>query len=141
MITLRDVEAQVMRFPIFINDNDETAQELEEFTFPKKEEVQQEIMERKQDDLLSFQESPQITSEADAKNEKFMECQEDHKEGQQETEIDDIEKSKGDSCKRLEENNEERKPLMEFKRNFENSNLHIEDSKRQITTSIRGANG
>ncbi|KAI5681854.1 hypothetical protein M9H77_03082 [Catharanthus roseus] len=64
-ITLQDVEEQVMTFPMFMDDDDETAQEPEEFTFPEEEDVQQEIMEMRQDDLLSFEEPPQITSEAE----------------------------------------------------------------------------
>ncbi|KAI5664418.1 hypothetical protein M9H77_23741 [Catharanthus roseus] len=116
MITLRDVEEQVMTFPKFIDDDDEIAQESEEFTFSKKEEGQQEITERRQDDRLSFEEPPQITNEGkeskrderlpenknefeegepEKENENFLESHEDHKEGGQETEIDDIETSEG----------------------------------------------
>ncbi|KAI5668438.1 hypothetical protein M9H77_18291 [Catharanthus roseus] len=104
-------------------------------------EVQQEITERGQDDFPSFEEPPQITSEPEKKNENFVESHENHKEERQDTEIDDIEKSEGvnpltnetnfvpvddslclkELCKQLEENDEERRPLMEFKGDFENA--------------------
>ncbi|KAI5664513.1 hypothetical protein M9H77_23836 [Catharanthus roseus] len=58
MIILRDVEEQVMTFPMIMDDDDETAQEPEELTFSKKEEGQQEIMEMRQDDHPSFEEPP-----------------------------------------------------------------------------------
>ncbi|KAI5681762.1 hypothetical protein M9H77_02990 [Catharanthus roseus] len=81
-----------MTFPMFMDDDDETAQEREEFTFPEEEEVQQEIMERRQDNLPSFEEPLQIIKK---ENENFVESYEDHKEGRQEAEISNIEKSAG----------------------------------------------
>ncbi|KAI5676797.1 hypothetical protein M9H77_07747 [Catharanthus roseus] len=46
-VTLWDVEEQVMTFPMFMDDDDEIAQELEEFTFLEEEEIQQEIIQKK----------------------------------------------------------------------------------------------
>ncbi|KAI5658063.1 hypothetical protein M9H77_26856 [Catharanthus roseus] len=105
MITLQDVEEQVITFLMFMYDDDENAQEPKEFTFPEKEEVKQEIIEMRQDDLPSFELPPQITSEVEEskrdeclpenkhevekgepekENENFVESLEDHKEGRQE---------------------------------------------------------
>ncbi|KAI5653364.1 hypothetical protein M9H77_30551 [Catharanthus roseus] len=94
---------------MFMDDNDETTQESEEFTFSEKEEVHQEIMERRQDDLPSFEEPRQITSEVEEyllgnkiefeevnlekENEGRLEIQEGHVEEQQETGIEVIDKS------------------------------------------------
>ncbi|KAI5653307.1 hypothetical protein M9H77_30494 [Catharanthus roseus] len=65
--------------PMFMDDDDETAQEPKEST------------------SQGFPEPLPNTSEVEEKkeNEKFAKCQEDHKEGRQETEIDDIDKSEG----------------------------------------------
>ncbi|KAI5677528.1 hypothetical protein M9H77_08478 [Catharanthus roseus] len=59
--------------------------------------------------------------EPEKENENFVKIHEDHKKGRRETEIDNIEKSEGESCKELEENDEERRPLMEFRGNFKNA--------------------
>ncbi|KAI5675752.1 hypothetical protein M9H77_06702 [Catharanthus roseus] len=101
-VTFQDVEEQGMMFRMFMDDDDEIAQEPKEFTFPEEKEVQQEIEEKRQDDLLSFNEPPQITSEAEEckrdeslqenknefeegepvkKSKKFAESEEDQKEG------------------------------------------------------------
>ncbi|KAI5681766.1 hypothetical protein M9H77_02994 [Catharanthus roseus] len=103
-VTLQDVKEQVMTFPIFMDDDDddENAQEPEVFTLPEEEEVLQEIMERRHDNFPSFEGPPQFTGEAkererneclsenknefeedelEKENEKFVESQEDHKEG------------------------------------------------------------
>ncbi|KAI5668568.1 hypothetical protein M9H77_18421 [Catharanthus roseus] len=128
MVTLGDVEEQLITFPMFMDDNYEIAQELEEYTSQGFQELlpnTSEVEESKKDEctpenIIEFEER-----EPEKENEKITKSPEDHKKGRQETEINDIEKSERVNPLTLEtnfvlENNKERKPLMEFKGDFEN---------------------
>ncbi|KAI5676950.1 hypothetical protein M9H77_07900 [Catharanthus roseus] len=142
MVTLHNVEEQVMKFPMFMDDEDETAQEPEESTFSRFQEPLPNtgvVEESKKGECLSGNKNEFEDGDPEKENENFVESHESHKEGQQETEIDDIENSDGvnllthkinfvlvdnslcmqESWKQPKENDEEKRRLMEFKENFE----------------------
>ncbi|KAI5663564.1 hypothetical protein M9H77_22887 [Catharanthus roseus] len=143
-VTLWDEDEQEITFPMFMDDKDDTAQELKESTSQGFKEPllnASKVEESKKDECLPENKDGFEESEPQKENEKFVENHEGYKEGRQETELDDIEKSEGvnlhtnetnfvlvddslcmqESCKWLKENNGERRPLMEFKENFENA--------------------
>ncbi|KAI5676994.1 hypothetical protein M9H77_07944 [Catharanthus roseus] len=116
-ITLWDVEEQVMTFPMFMDDEDETAQEQEESTFPNKGEAQQEIMEMRHDDL------PLITTVMEKS--KKVECLPENKNEYEEDELEKENESRVEkSWKQPKENDEKRRHLMKFKGNFEKAKRH-----------------
>ncbi|KAI5681901.1 hypothetical protein M9H77_03129 [Catharanthus roseus] len=139
-VTIRDVGEQVMTFPMFIDDDDKTAQEPEEVTFPEKEAGRSSIFEEPPQITRKLEENKRDECLPENKNEFEEESQEDHKEGRQYTEKEDIEESKGvnplthktnfvlvdnslcmkESWKQPKENDEERI--------VSNSNPHIEDN-------------
>ncbi|KAI5681828.1 hypothetical protein M9H77_03056 [Catharanthus roseus] len=110
-----------MRFPMFLDDEEETAQEPEESTSPRFQEPLPNtsvVEESKKDECLLENKNDFEKGEPEKENENSVESHESHKEGRQETEIDDIEKSEGESWKQPEGNDEERRRLMKFKEIF-----------------------
>ncbi|KAI5668557.1 hypothetical protein M9H77_18410 [Catharanthus roseus] len=112
--TLQDTQEQTMTFSMVMDKEEATAQAPEESTFPKEEEAQQEIMERRHDDLVTFEEHPQITSvveeskrderlpkhksefeegEVEKESESLLEIQKSHIEERKETKLETIEKN------------------------------------------------
>ncbi|KAI5653974.1 hypothetical protein M9H77_31161 [Catharanthus roseus] len=109
-VTLWEAEEQVMTFPMFMDDEDETAQEPEKCTSP-----------RFQEPLPNTIKNEFEEGEPEKENKNFVKWHESHREGRQETEIDSIEKSEEESWKQPKENEVERRRLMKFKGNFENA--------------------
>ncbi|KAI5657991.1 hypothetical protein M9H77_26784 [Catharanthus roseus] len=113
-ITLRDVEGQVMMFPMFMDDEDETTQEAEESTFPRSQEpllITTVVEKSKKVENLPENRNEHEGDELERETESCVENNRYHKHKQQETEIDE-------SWKRLKENDEERRRLMKFRENF-----------------------
>ncbi|KAI5683005.1 hypothetical protein M9H77_04233 [Catharanthus roseus] len=110
-----------MRFPMFIDDEDETAQEPEESNSPRFQEPLPNtsvVEESKEDECLPENKNEFDKGEPEKENENFVKSHENHKEGLKEMEIDDIEKSEGINLpthetnfvlKQPQENDEERR--------------------------------
>ncbi|KAI5657989.1 hypothetical protein M9H77_26782 [Catharanthus roseus] len=95
-ITLRDVEGQVMMFPMFMDDEDETTQEAEESTFPRSQEpllITTVVEKSKKVENLPENRNEHEGDELERETESCVENNRYHKHKQQETEIDVIEKS------------------------------------------------
>ncbi|KAI5672436.1 hypothetical protein M9H77_12800 [Catharanthus roseus] len=98
-VTLQSVEAQVLTFPIVMDEEEEFDPVSEESIFLEEEEAQQGIMERRHNGLLIFEESPQVISEMEEskRDECLTETKGEFEEGKPEkenekTELETIEK-------------------------------------------------
>ncbi|KAI5664398.1 hypothetical protein M9H77_23721 [Catharanthus roseus] len=159
-ITLHDVEEQVMKFPMFMDDENETAQEQEESTPQRFQEPLPNtsvLKESTKDEYLPENKSEFEEGEPEKENESLLEIQKSHIEERQEKKLETIKKNekvnsltnktnfflvKNSLCvqasrKQPKKNDEERRRLMKFKGNFESAKRkhHLYCGKSRISFS------
>ncbi|KAI5664003.1 hypothetical protein M9H77_23326 [Catharanthus roseus] len=135
---------KVKQFPMFMDDKDKIAQEPKESTSPRSKKpppITILVEESKKNECLLENKSEFEEGEPEKENESLLEILKSHIEERQETKLETIEKNEEmsslanetnyflvenslcvqESRKKPKENDEERRRLMQFKRNFENA--------------------